>query len=322
VRCATGPRVALSLLVAAPDSEAQTIVLDLPRVVIGRGAHADVRLPSKAVSDKHVVIFVDPTEATVLDEGSTNGTRLNGVALVRGRRKALRSGDVLGVGPFTVTVQRVTAMPDPPERTASLARRLLLDALRSAGAEASPPEFVVLNTRKPQRPLVLGHDRSRWVIGRGDGSDLLLDDRDCSRQHAEIVRDAAGLVLRDLGSKNGLQVGGRLLSERRLKHGDELTIGRTVLRFREPTEELLRAFEGGDDERMSYVPPPPPEPAAPDAETATLAPAAEAPAPTPAPAELPAPVPAPRADWIVVLLCGVILVVSAVALVLVLRPPR
>jgi len=319
--------VALSLLVAAPDTESQTIVLDQPRVVIGRGAHVDVRLPSRAVSDKHLVIFLDAAETCVVDEGSTNGTRLNGVALVRGRRKALRAGDVLGVGPYTLTAQVVMAMPDPPERTASLARRLLVDALRSTGGEPTPSEFVIVNARRPVAPLVLGGDRTRWVIGRGDGSDLLVDDRDCSRQHAEVVRDAAGLLLRDLGSKNGLLVSGRTMSERRLRHGDELTIGRTVLRFRDPTEELLRAFEGGDDERASYVPPPPPpEPASdPNADTSTLprntavdSTALAAP-PTAAPE---APATLPRADWIVVLLCAVILVVSAVALVLVLRPPR
>ncbi|MBL8601724.1 MAG: FHA domain-containing protein [Myxococcales bacterium] len=309
------------------------ITLDQPRIVIGRGAHVDVRLPSRAVSDKHAVLTLDGAEAALVDEGSTNGTRVNGVLIPRGRRKALKSGDVIGIGPYALVVQVVTAMPDPPERTASLARKLLVDTLRAVGSDTAPPQLVLASTRRAGKSWTLEPDKRRVVIGRGEGCEVLLEDRDCSRQHAEIFRDGEGYLLRDLGSKNGLEFGGRAVNERRLRHNDQFVVGKTTLRFHDPTEELLRAFEVGDDERSptpaspSLPPSPEPERSTPEAETharrrESLGPTVSDARETVQPAPSAIAPKAGRADWLVVALCGVILVISAVALAIVLKAPR
>jgi hypothetical protein len=56
--------------------------LDPPGVVIGRGSEADLRVGDPGVSRRHVEIRVRPDEddvvVTVVDLGSTNGTRVNG----------------------------------------------------------------------------------------------------------------------------------------------------------------------------------------------------------------------------------------------------
>jgi pSer/pThr/pTyr-binding forkhead associated (FHA) protein len=269
----------------------------------------------------------------VVDDGSTNGTRVNGAVLPRGRRKALRDGDVLTVGNFAVRVSLVMGRGDSPERTASLARRLLLDGLSTQGDEAAPPRFVLLTGKRAGDAWVLPMAPSRVVIGREAGCEVLLDDRDCSRQHAEVLRDTEGVTVRDLGSKNGFVAGGRVLSEKRLRHGDELTFGQTVLRYHDPTEELLRSFESGADEVAPPALDPLPvvaqssPPEAPVVESAPVSvPAAEAPATEgPAPAEMvvrEARIARARFDWVVVMLAVVILVVSASALVLLLYGGR
>jgi transcription elongation factor GreB len=171
---------------------------------------------------------------------------------------------------------------------------------------------------------------SRVVIGREAGCAVLLDDRDCSRQHAEVLRDAESVIVRDLGSKNGFVVAGRTLTEKRLRHGDELTIGATTLRYHDPTEELLRSFETGVDELAPPSPDPVPVAAIsspPEAPTASAPVAAEvSQAPEGAAPEADVSVEARAAarvaraqfDWLVVLLAVVILVVSVSALVLLL----
>ena len=87
--------MAVTLTISTAGREPQSITLDLPRIVLGRGAHADVRLPSRAVSELHAVLLNDKHEVTILDEGSTNGTRVNGQPLPRGRRKVLHDGSLL-----------------------------------------------------------------------------------------------------------------------------------------------------------------------------------------------------------------------------------
>ncbi len=312
--------MALTLHVSVPGSDPQTITLDQPRVVIGRGAHADVRIPSRAVSDQHALIRVDGPDVSIIDEGSTNGTRVNGVAIPRGRRKFLRDGDEIGVADYDIKVAFVIALADPPERTITLARRLLKDSLRSLGGETAPSYLELRTGKQAGGRWDILPAGARLTLGRGDGCDVLLDDRDCSRQHAEVERDADGIIVRDLGSKNGIVVGGRALTERRLKNGDEFTIGRSTLRLVDPAEELLKSFESGADEPAAPPPPrpslPPPVPSTPEEETATT-PAAEV-----VVAEAPKPPAPPRrgdADWIVLALSVVILVVSVVALVLVLK---
>jgi pSer/pThr/pTyr-binding forkhead associated (FHA) protein len=68
-------------------------------------------------------------------------------------------------------------------------------------------------------------DRPEMVIGRQADCDIVLDDRQVSRRHSRIVRDADGYVLSDLNSKNGTFVNGEaLVGERRLRDGDEIQI--------------------------------------------------------------------------------------------------
>jgi pSer/pThr/pTyr-binding forkhead associated (FHA) protein len=68
-------------------------------------------------------------------------------------------------------------------------------------------------------------------IGRGEDNDIVLADPSVSRAHAEIENDAAGPLVRDLGSTNGTAVNGRRVRAERLHDGDELSFGNTRMRF-------------------------------------------------------------------------------------------
>ncbi len=73
-------------------------------------------------------------------------------------------------------------------------------------------------------------DRERIVIGRGSDCDIVLPERQASRQHVAIERGEDGYLLRDLGSKNGTFVNGREVRDEpyRLKDGDEIQIALCV----------------------------------------------------------------------------------------------
>lgn len=71
----------------------------------------------------------------------------------------------------------------------------------------------------------------RLVIGRVKGCDLRLTDASVSRRHLELVQGDNGVLLRDLGSGNGTRLNGEKVSERLLKHHDEIAIGETRMRF-------------------------------------------------------------------------------------------
>jgi len=71
---------------------------------------------------------------------------------------------------------------------------------------------------------------STTVLGRGEKSEIRLDDDGVSRKHAEIVRlDDGALQLRDLGSTNGTFVNGERVAERVLEDDDRVALGTTTL---------------------------------------------------------------------------------------------
>ncbi|MGH2607721.1 MAG: FhaA domain-containing protein [Tepidiformaceae bacterium] len=68
-----------------------------------------------------------------------------------------------------------------------------------------------------------------FTIGRGPGNDLVIASLAVSRQHAEITRTADGFIIRDVGSRNGIVVGGRQAETALLQPGDSVTLGDSTL---------------------------------------------------------------------------------------------
>jgi pSer/pThr/pTyr-binding forkhead associated (FHA) protein len=68
-------------------------------------------------------------------------------------------------------------------------------------------------------------------IGRQAECDVVLEDTNVSRRHAEVRRQGDEYVLVDLGSTNGSKVNGTRVKQQALSDGDEITLGKTLIRF-------------------------------------------------------------------------------------------
>ncbi len=69
------------------------------------------------------------------------------------------------------------------------------------------------------------------TIGREEGNVLRLNDERVSRYHAKVQAEDGDIILTDLDSTNGTRVNGATIQIRRLRAGDQLSIGRTMLLF-------------------------------------------------------------------------------------------
>jgi hypothetical protein len=69
------------------------------------------------------------------------------------------------------------------------------------------------------------------TLGRLPDCDVVLNDPNVSRRHAEFRRTTDGVVVTDLGSTNGTRVNGVPVREQQLASGDEVTVGSTTLVF-------------------------------------------------------------------------------------------
>jgi pSer/pThr/pTyr-binding forkhead associated (FHA) protein len=74
--------------------------------------------------------------------------------------------------------------------------------------------------------------KERVTVGRARSCDVFLPDQWLSRQHAEIRRKSGDYYVADLESKNGTLLNGeRVGEERRLRHGDVISLGEHHLTF-------------------------------------------------------------------------------------------
>ncbi|MGQ9857465.1 MAG: HD domain-containing phosphohydrolase [Thermodesulfobacteriota bacterium] len=84
---------------------------------------------------------------------------------------------------------------------------------------------------------------SSFRIGRHPDNDLQLTDQNISRFHAIIEPKERGLLLTDLGSRNGTFVNDRRVARIWLKPGDQIRVGKVRLRLIEET--ATRDMRGG-----------------------------------------------------------------------------
>jgi pSer/pThr/pTyr-binding forkhead associated (FHA) protein len=78
------------------------------------------------------------------------------------------------------------------------------------------------------------------TIGRDEGVDLQLPDKTISRRHAALRIEGETGVVEDLGSSNGTFVNGtRIEDPTRLREGDSLQMGATLLEVRSARGETV-----------------------------------------------------------------------------------
>jgi predicted component of type VI protein secretion system len=121
----------------------------------------------------------------------------------------------------------------------------------------------------PAQLVALSEGPSIWLdkpillIGRHPECDIQIDSRKISRRHCCIAQVSDYLILRDLGSTNGVRINGVRIIEGRIAPGDEVTIGGN--RYRVSWDSV--APDGQAAARQKMIKPPP---SSPDDEDAQL----------------------------------------------------
>jgi hypothetical protein len=173
-----------------------------------------------------------------LQEYLAQHARREGYVMLSPPTVLIETDDDLALGEFGIATrmtQRAGAKPpeglpvDEPART-----MVYKPVAGEAPAEAAPPvqETVALVAGSRRYEIT----KRRMVIGRSQGTDILLEDPNVSRRHAEIRREGEEYWVVDLGSTNGLEVNGSRTGRARLEPGDAITVGESTLVFsREPS---------------------------------------------------------------------------------------
>jgi len=93
------------------------------------------------------------------------------------------------------------------------------------------PRFALSVLKGPDVPLEAESVDGRLSVGTAEGVNLRLTDPTVSRFHAELVAEAEGIALRDLGSTNGTSLAGVGVREVLLRSNAEIRFGQTRARL-------------------------------------------------------------------------------------------
>src|SRR5512137_1639879 len=88
-----------------------------------------------------------------------------------------------------------------------------------------------LSVRQGPRPnLVFELDKPSYMIGREAGNDIVIEDPQVSRRHAQLTRQGNSYLIEDIGSTNGTYVNGkRVMAPTLLANGDMVGLADTVI---------------------------------------------------------------------------------------------
>ena len=106
-------------------------------------------------------------------------------------------------------------------------------------------------------------DKPILLFGRHEECDVQLNSKKVSRRHCVLAQAHDYLVIRDLGSTNGVRINGERVAEGKLRPGDELQIGN--FKYQVCGDPLGRSKEHAAADDYKTVPPSPgDEPPPPD----------------------------------------------------------
>ena len=137
------------------------------------------------------------------------------------------------------------ALPPTPHAATAMELKAQIEAEREG-----LPFLIFRDGSGRHRLFVLDEQQEHVTVGRRSSANLSLDwDGEVSRLHAELVRKGVEWTLMDDGlSLNGSFVNGQpVRGHRRLRDGDAIRVGATVLVFRNPRDQESHATKPSSD---------------------------------------------------------------------------
>jgi len=212
-------------------------------IYIGAGEDNNIRLcdSRRTVSRRHIRLIIMDRRIYVEDLGSKNGTFIGD----RGNRippkKIIKVdvSEIIYIGPnVRVRIEQLMGYECEGIVRTNLATSIKEKIDRKTG-----------EVLKKRRHLEIPSDRS-VVIGRSSDCDYIIDHPQVSRHHARITLQLDGILVEDLGSKNGTFVNGRRINRDLMDEGDILGIGPVTFSIGPKMETIIEEALPGEGMRI------------------------------------------------------------------------
>ena len=214
-------------------------------VWLGRDPNGDIVIEASAVmvSRKHSEIRQENNNFIIHDNGSFNGTLVNGNRISAPTPLYHNDEIELGLGgPLLrfVAPSRVDPMGLSLAGQRSIAVGLLAELQGALGSKTMAVKIDSVTPKNPSRgetaqpallmSLTFGN-KPELIIGRADKSDIKIDGLQISNRHARLINSNAGIVIEDLNSTNGVYVNGNRISRQAITQRDAVQIGSFLIKI-------------------------------------------------------------------------------------------
>jgi len=231
----TSYQISARLYMLAGTQQGREYPLVDRKTTIGRGINNDIVISDPQTSRRHVEIIFENGIYTAIDLGSANGFYVNEHQT---QRATLKDGDIITIGlvrmAFRTTQGDLPIRDVPPASTGInipviAATAILQSAPPSPIVPPTPTEAASAPTPIDERGLEQIDLRVRQLtaIGRDrTANEIVLDNPQVSRRHAQLINQNNSITLNDLRSTNGTFINGNRISVPTvLNDGDLVNIG-------------------------------------------------------------------------------------------------
>jgi hypothetical protein len=188
--------------------------------------------------DREQFSSYEPALRKELSDYLLEHARSEGLALTSRPQIDLETDERLGLGEFGIQAQLLGGLEGEESEEAGagpsagdFGHTMVYSPTAAPRVEPGP------STTGSRQALLVGENKrnvlsgSRVLLGRSRECDIMVNDPNVSRRHAELRSDGGRWSVIDLGSTNGIKVNGRRVEQRELSDGDKLTLGVTDLTF-------------------------------------------------------------------------------------------
>ncbi len=179
--------------------ETRRIELGPGALTIGRSEGCEIRVDVPGVDQEHAKI----SEVALIALGPD--CAIGDVPLDPGSRRLVMPGDEIQIGSVVVALEGRDPSLTPPPPDAQITQPI--PGAPGVAAKLEAPRVRVVEGTTFGDELVLSEEGREYVIGRGPKCDLVLDDREVSREHVKLKRKGYSIFVQDLSSTRGSWLG-------------------------------------------------------------------------------------------------------------------
>lgn len=188
----------------------RTFELGASGLEVGSGARCDIVVHDTDVLERHVLVRPEGADVLAIDLS---------IDAKKQRPKTLRPGEELWLSERHA-IMRVRDAPSRPYATPFRTEPILIKE-----SDVEPTMSLLIGRGADARRVNLG--ARPLLLGSGETCDVVLFDRAVSARHCRIEPGPDGVLVRDLGSRNGTFVDGVRSYVARIGPGTRLRVGRT-----------------------------------------------------------------------------------------------